>query len=64
MDGILEFDLDLDSDLENEKMAVYSLLCIVESRVIAYLKGLEEGILKIDIDLHHDLDSHFRDYLS
>ena len=37
-------------------MTVNSLLCIVEGRVIAYLKGLEVGILKIDIDLHHDLD--------
>ena len=56
LDGILEFDLDLDRDLENEKMTVNSLLYIVEGRVIAYLKGLEVGILKIDIDLHHDLD--------
>ena len=37
-------------------MAVNALLYIVEGREIAYLKGLEVRILKIDIDLHHDLD--------
>ena len=37
-------------------MVVNSLLYIVESRVMAYLKGLEVGNLKIDIDLPNDLE--------